>query len=89
MAAPMRCLSVIQRSVFRIIKKRVPVVNELKSYPLYMFSSNSNRHFHCHCVMMQKITTDAMALKKMMESLTDKFVEARELLGDAASTTCV
>ncbi|XP_045213486.1 uncharacterized protein LOC123564179 [Mercenaria mercenaria] len=41
------------------------------------------RNFTCGSVLWSDKHLEARELKKLMESLTDKFAEARELLGDA------
>ena len=52
-------------------------------YPVTLPLIACNRTIHCHSTLWQKSNLDQTQLKRAMESLTDKFVEARELMQDA------
>ncbi|XP_052774251.1 uncharacterized protein LOC128212895 [Mya arenaria] len=83
MAAPMRRFFCQLNSVLcanktlhlgKVVTPICPV-----SHQSLLFGHN----LHCHNVLFQNATMEPLVLKKSMESLTDKFAEARELLGDA------
>lgn len=83
MAAPVRLFSVLRSHSVRYILKQHSERNVIRIGLCNGAILNHAKKIHCHCVHRQKNADGTANLKKKMESLTDKFAEARELLDDA------
>lgn len=89
MAAPIRLFSVLRSHSIRCILKQYSERTVVRISSCNGALLNHAKKIHCHCVHRQKNADGSSNLKKKMESLTDKFAEARELLDDAVRASFV